>query len=179
MFYYFSKAPHGTDFPSPAYFHKRDERDDRFNKGLNQLKVEVDFVVAADRPDGDDDAATVGAETRPEAPLLETGGPLPGGTTLYVRAVKAQTRIETPLDKTAQITILPEIRPENPSVAPNKQSKIRVRASHEGDRYELRPNGELVKRARNGDLIFKTGRLSQRTRPSRCGSPGLMTRAFP
>ena len=52
VFYHFRSDPGGTDIALPAYFHKRDEADDRFNKGLGQLAIEVDLAIATDPPTG-------------------------------------------------------------------------------------------------------------------------------
>ncbi len=85
----------------PAYFHQRDAGDDRVNKGVGQLNLEVDFVIAPTLSPAQVQAFPSLAEVPLEPPLLETGE-LPTGTTLYVRAVKAQTGIETPLEQTVQ-----------------------------------------------------------------------------
>jgi hypothetical protein len=76
VFYYFKLDSEGEDLGLPAYFHKQ-------GKGLEQLKIEVDYVITG---------------TQPEAlvnPIVETSL-LPKNTTqLYVYAVKAQTRVGT------------------------------------------------------------------------------------
>ncbi len=180
VFYYFRKTANGKEFKWPAYFHKQDAHDPQLNKGVDQLAVDVDFVVAADRAGTKADTARIRSEMAPEAPRLETGR-LPGGTTLHGRAVKAQTRIEMSLNETAQIPALPAIRPESPGVDRDKPARILVIASHEGDRYELTLEGEEVKRARNGngdDLVFVTEPLAvdttfevRVTRPDDAGIP--------
>jgi hypothetical protein len=85
------------------------------------------------------------------------------------------------LDVTAQIGALPEIRPEQPTVAPGSTVRILVVASKEGDKYQLTVNGEPVKKALNGngaDLVFITGSLNEDTtfemiitRPDETGVP--------
>ena len=48
VFYFFRQAPNGKEFPWPAYFHQRDDCDGSLNKGLGQLTLEIDLVVAGD-----------------------------------------------------------------------------------------------------------------------------------
>lgn len=106
VFYYFRTSPEGEEFKLPAYFHKRDESNDQINKGLGQLGLVVDFVVADNPSEGTITETTNRAEIFPEPPTLETG-PLETSVTLHVRAVKAQTGIETPVNQTFQIGALP------------------------------------------------------------------------
>ena len=82
VFYYFRREPERAELGLPVYFHKKDETDQTVNKGLDQLMIDVDFVVAAEEP--------------PAAPILETGV-LPEGTICSVLAVKAQTGVEVEL----------------------------------------------------------------------------------
>ena len=165
VFYFFRRTPQGKDLNLPAYFHKRDNFDKSQNKGLDQLKLKIDFVVAADPPAGSVGAADNPAKIFPQPPLLETG-PLKTDSSLHIRAVKAQTRVKKALDLTAQIGTLPEIRPEQATVNSGSTARIQVLTSKAGDRYQLTLNGEPVKKARNGngaDLVFITGPLTQDT----------------
>ncbi len=84
VFYYFRLTSNGDYLGLPAYFHK-------LNKGLNQLKIEVDYVIT-------------GLPGALEAPILETGSLLDDATTLHVHAMKAQTRVAIPLSHTVNIT---------------------------------------------------------------------------
>ena len=180
VFYYFRRTRQGKDLGFPAYFHKHDDRDESQNKGLDQLKLKIDFVVAANHPAGSvgemDDPATI----TPQSPILETGR-LKTDSTLHIRAVKAQTRVKTPLDLTAPIGVLPDIRPEQATVNSGGKARILVVASKAGDRYQLTLDGKPVKSARNGngaDLVFITEALSRDTtfemivtRPGAAGVP--------
>jgi hypothetical protein len=180
VFYFFRRTPQGKDLNLPAYFHKRDDRDKSQNKGLDQLKLNIDFVVAADPPAGSVSAVDNPAKIFPQLPLLETG-PLKTDSSLHIRAVKAQTRIKKPLDLTAQIGALPEIHPEQTTVPPGSTARIQVLASKAGEKYLLTLNGEPVKQARKGngaDLVFITRPLTQDTtfemivtRPQETGIP--------
>ncbi len=69
----------------------------QFNKGVGQLNLEVDFVIAPAHVQ-----TSNLAQVPPEPPLLETGE-LPTDTMLSVRAVKAQTGLDTPLAQTVQL----------------------------------------------------------------------------
>ncbi|MFC1794572.1 hypothetical protein ACFL3Q_13395, partial [Planctomycetota bacterium] len=81
IFYYFRQTPEGKEFEWPAYFHKRDDRDKSLNKGLDQLKLDIDFVVASDPLPGEVSESANLAEIPPESPILQTD-PLPTDTTL-------------------------------------------------------------------------------------------------
>jgi hypothetical protein len=90
VFYTPRVAPDGPPFPLPAYFHQRDRQNAAWNKGIGQLNVEVDLVVAADPVPPP--MAELPAERPPAAPRLPCAG-LPAGTRLHFRAVKAQTGV--------------------------------------------------------------------------------------
>lgn len=107
IFYYFRQTPEGKEFEWPAYFHKTDDCDESLNKGLGQLELEIDFVVAADPPPGKVSESANLAEIPPEPPLLQTD-PLPTGTILYIRAVKAQTRVAVPPDQNITVQVQPD-----------------------------------------------------------------------
>lgn len=102
VFYYFRPSVDGDEFERPAYFHKRDDQDKSQNKGVGKLMLDVDFVVVPNRPPGEVGASEDPALVPPAPPLLDTG-PLSSGTTLYIRAMKAQTRVAVPL--TERITL--------------------------------------------------------------------------
>lgn len=164
VFYEVRSEPAGAPLGLPAYFHKMDERNAALNKGLDQLRIGVDFVLSrgAVRP------ATTSAElasTPPLTPLLFTG-PLDAGTTLSFRAVKAQTRVATDLPQTALIAPVPDIRAEQATVPTGSPANIVVRASVVGDRYQLTQAGQPVGKALEGngeDLTFTTGPLQATT----------------
>lgn len=165
VFYYFRLDPEGNDLGLPAYFHKRDDRDKAVNKGLGQLKLEVDLVVAVDLPTSKIHESTRLAEVPPEPPLLETGR-LPTDTTLHIRAVKAQTRVATSLDHIAQIPSGPEAHPEEAVVDHGAKTRIRIKASRAKEWYQLLLNGNPVGEAIEGtgsDLFLKTGELEEDT----------------
>jgi hypothetical protein len=48
VFYYFRIDPNGQDLAAPVYFHKRDDDDQSLNKGIDQLAIEIDFVMTRD-----------------------------------------------------------------------------------------------------------------------------------
>jgi hypothetical protein len=90
VFYSFRREPERTALGLPVYFHQKDETDQTVNKGLDQLMIDVDFVVAAEEP--------------PAAPILETGV-LPAGTICSVLAVKAQTGVEVELAQSIRLDL--------------------------------------------------------------------------
>lgn len=179
VFYHFRTAPDGVDIGRPAYFHQRDDADEGLNKGLDQLNVLVDFVVSRSRIAGDDGVNP--AVTAPEPPLIGTSQPL-ADAVLYVRAVKAQTRVGIELPgPPAAIASLPEIRLEQPVVDYNTSTRILITASVAGDRYQPMLNGSPFKQARNGngeDILVVTDAATEDalyemavTRPRDAGIP--------
>jgi hypothetical protein len=102
VFYYLRVDPDGQELTTPVYFHKRDDDDPRANKGIDQLAVEIDFVMTPAWP-AEKTAASPGfAGTPPEWPVLEAPG-LNSGAVLHVRAVKAQTGVSVELTGTVDV----------------------------------------------------------------------------
>ncbi len=95
VFYYFHLDPADAAISLPAYFHQQDDVDASQNKGLDQLRLEGDFVVAREPEGVSDDLA----HTPPAPPILDTPV-LADDVTLHMRAVKARTRVATWLDQT-------------------------------------------------------------------------------
>lgn len=156
VFYYFRLDLDGDDLGLPVYFHKRDERDPVFNKGIDQLKLEIDFVVARSRIPG----PTIDlARTPPEPPALLFTDVLPVDIDLYIRAVKARTRVATPLVRPVPVAAPPVIRAQETLVNYGAFTRLQVIESVVGDKYQPFLNGEPFKQARHGndsDLSFNT-----------------------
>jgi hypothetical protein len=96
----------GMEIGLPAYFHQLDEldaNDPNQNRGLGQLRLETDFVVAQSPHTPPTDPA----HEPPLDPLVEIADvdALPPGTTLSVMAVKARTRTHWFEDRPFPITI--------------------------------------------------------------------------
>jgi hypothetical protein len=176
VFYHLRSEPEGADLGLPAYFHKRDDRDASSNKGIGQLRVEVDMAIA--RAVSDPRAGDL-ASTPPPSPIVDTGR-LAADTTLHVHAAKAQTRIAVPLQRVARLAAIPEIGAEQAQVDAGSAARILVRASEVGERYQLTWNGQPVGDVLDGngeDLSFTTEPLSQDTsfevRVTQPGDPGI------
>jgi hypothetical protein len=162
VFYHFRRTANGSDIALPAYFHKRDESDTAYNKGLNQLKLEVDFVIPRDYPRN---AALDLTRESPPAPLLDTPA-LNVDSTLHIRAVKAQTRVGVALAQTVKIEQPVNIHLQEPVVDYGALTRILVENSVIGEKYQPMLNGEIFKRALNGDgktLSFNTDNLQTDT----------------
>jgi hypothetical protein len=163
VFYYLRNSEAGDNLGLPAYFHKRDALDERLNKGLEQLAVEVDFVVVRPLPSAPADSNL--AQLPPAPPLLATG-PLATGTPLHIQAVKAQTRVSTPLRNTLEIPPGPEIQPEQSVVDYGAKTRIRIKASQSQELYQLfqeeEPLADPVK-GTGKDRLIETGELRQDT----------------
>ncbi|MEZ4731466.1 MAG: hypothetical protein R3E79_30480 [Caldilineaceae bacterium] len=126
VFYAFRLAPDGAELGLPAYFHQRDDQDNQVNKGLEQLALEVDLVVARDpaEPLAGDDLAQ-----KPPAPPLVMTGPLPVGASLQVRATKAQTGVSTLLNTPYQLPSGPEVTLAEAVVDFGGKTSIRMKSS--------------------------------------------------
>jgi hypothetical protein len=164
VFYSIRRDQAGADRGLPAYFHKRDAQDPRLNKGLDQLAIEVDFVVA--RPWPSSMAGADPAETAPQSPLL-AAGPLPLDTPLSIYAVKAQTRVAIALGASPQIAAGPEAVPDKDAIAYGASTQIRIKATRTGETYQLMLNGKLLGQPKTGasgqDRLLDTGALTEDT----------------
>ncbi len=142
----------------PGYFHQRDDVDARFNKGIGQLRVEVDLSIARDPYT----PTTAPATTAPSLPLLDTGS-LAFGTVLTVLARKAMTGLEAQLEGTATIAAVSAISVAQASVPKGSETKVVIAASVAGEHYRLL-NGEQVLAEADGNgatLELATGPLEQ------------------
>ena len=131
----------------PAYFHQRDDQRAQLNKGIDQLAIEVDAVIARDRPGPAGDPRT----TPPPDPLLDTA-PLPAGSVLRVRARKAMSGLTTALPRGAVLDDVPAIAAVPAAVAPGEPATIAIAASRPDERYRLLRDGQPV-----GDEVAGTG----------------------
>ncbi len=159
VFYHLRLEADGKDIGLPAYFHQRNDQDASLNKGLEQLTIEVDFVIARSplQPTGGNPA-----ETAPATPVIETDG-LPLGTRLHVHAVKAQTRVATGLLNSVTINDPPEIQLQEPIVDFGKPTRILVSQSRIGEKYQPLVEAQLLMRPLHGtgnDLSFNTKALT-------------------
>ena len=161
VFYYFRKSTRGKVLGLPAYFHQTDDNDPETNKGLGQLKIGVDYVLTRPYPD----SPISRAQATPPNPIINTG-PLAEDSTLYIHAMKAQTRIEAKLNQTYTVPALPEIKMETAVLGYGDTTKILVIGSEAGYKYQPLLNGEPFIRARNGngeDFSFSTDDLTADT----------------
>jgi hypothetical protein len=161
VFYHIRHQADGDDIALPAYFHQHDDQDPELNKGLDQLQLEVDFVIARDYPADDNLDLT---RQSPPDPIVETD-PL-SDTTLFIYAVKARTRVGVMLEQMAHVTQFATIRLQDSVVDYGTATKILVENSQIGEKYQPLLNGEIFKRALNGNgetLSFNTDALQADT----------------
>jgi hypothetical protein len=138
---------------APAYFHQRDDHDPRHNKGIDQLRVEVDLAIARDAT-GD---AT--GDAPPPPPLLDAP-PLPLGAVLRVRARKAISGLRCELAGLATIEPPPVVHLEP---APGGAVTLVIPASRRDERYRLLRDDTVLAEADgvDGPLELGTGPLVQ------------------
>jgi hypothetical protein len=92
VYYELRRAAAEAPIDRPAYFHQRDDVDATLNKGIAQLRVEVDLAIARDAEVAPADRA----QAPPPWPMLDAE--LAPGATLHVRARKAMSGLEADLD---------------------------------------------------------------------------------
>jgi len=103
VFYHFRHGQDATELGLPAYSHKLDDTDPTQNKGLGQVRVEIDVVVARDpsmAPGGDL------PQVHPQLPLVEIA-PLPADGNLTVMAVKARSSLSWSASRIIATTAAP------------------------------------------------------------------------
>ena len=163
VFYYFRIGNTGSEIVPPAYFHKVDASDATVNKGIGQLRLGVDFVLEREPATAN---STELSKTPPEPPMLDLGSQ-PLGISLFVRAMKARTRISVPVTQSAQIPAPPVIKLDEDSVASGTAVNIIVVASVKGESYQaFLPDGTPLNSPQDGngsDLTFATPPLIANT----------------
>jgi hypothetical protein len=123
VFYTPRVAPAGAPIVPPAYMHQRNPDDPATNKGIGQLKLSVDFVVAR-----------TGQPPRP--PRLATDV-MPAGTTLTIQAMMAQSRVAIDLPAQAVIAALPSVQSSATLLDHGGTAHVLVQASLATDSYAL------------------------------------------
>jgi hypothetical protein len=177
VFYHFRPSSGGDELPLPAYFHQRDEHDTTQNKGVDQLGVEIDLTLAAD-PEPPLAAGADLARAFPRLPLLDIT-PLPVGTSLACRAVKAQTKVEVAMAQLAQLAAVPAIRAEQTVIDYGSSAKIVIPDSQPEDQYQVTLAGAAVGPAltgNHGELVIGSEPFT-RMQPSRWSSPVSASKA--
>lgn len=160
VYYQFRPLPDGTVLAEPAYVHQRDAADADQNKGIGLLAVEIDFSLIGP-PDGPVAQTADAARLPPPLPRL-TLTPLPAGSRLAIRAVKAQTGVATALAQDALIADMAAARAEPPVIDCGAPARILVPAADPLDRYQLWLDGQAVEAAAaqaGADLVLTAGPL--------------------
>lgn len=150
VLYFLRPQPDGPDLGLPAYVHKRDEDALPRFKGVGQMRLGADLVIA-DEGGG-------------EAPPFTLTAPLPIGAQIYVLAVKAQSQLSAPLTRSARILPVPEIRPVQIGVDTGHTAKILVHPAAASERYQLTLAGAPQGDAGDGgdaDLILTSAPVTQ------------------
>ena len=163
VFYFLRPAAAGAEFPLPAYFHKRDDQDGTANKGVGQLGVTIDLVVAGERVGKPERADP--ARLFPPDPVLKIPS-LAAGSRLLVRAMKAQTGVDTEMTQATEIAAVPDIRAQQPVVNDRGVATIVIAASRPEDQYQLTLKGAALRPAAagtGGTLSFTSDPLTSDT----------------
>jgi hypothetical protein len=148
VFYYFRLEPEGVEFPQAAYFHQRDGQQITQNKGVDQLGVEIDFVIANDV--NNDASGQNPASTTPALPIINIT-PVATNRSVFVRAQKAQTAVDTKMNQKALIAVVPKIIADPVVIDYGKPANIAIPASNKLDQYQVMLLGVPVQSALTGD----------------------------
>lgn len=106
VFYHFRRIGQTSEIGLPAYFHRLDEADPQQNRGVGQLRIGTDFVVARD-PDDPDALQTDPAHRAVSPPIVNlTDVPPQGENSVSVMAVHARTGVGWLASQTLPITRL-------------------------------------------------------------------------
>lgn len=161
VFYHFRPSSAGDELPLPAYFHQRDEHDVTQNKGVDQLRVEIDLALAAE-PEPPLAVGSDLARLVPHLPLLDIT-PLAADTSLACRALKAQTKVEVAMAQLAQLAAVPAIRVEQAVIDYGSSAQIVIPDSKPEDQYQLTLAGAAVGPAltgNHGELLISSEPLN-------------------
>jgi hypothetical protein len=159
VYYGFALAGQSA-FSRLAYFHQRDDLDDRFNKGLGQLRIGVDLAIARDRSGNEPvDRPT----TAPPLPSLDSG-PIAVDSVFTVVARKAMTGLTAALDESATLFPVPTISAA--AVEVGELATIIITASVIGERYTLLRGETTIGEPAMGtgaDLELTTDAITEKT----------------
>jgi len=159
IFYYFHVGDAATEPPN-VYIHKRDHEIQRFNKGVGQMKVQIDFVIV------ENTTLTGNASTNiPEPPILENLS-IPFDTEIPITAKKAQTGASVTLKRTLMIASPPAIGLRDAVINYGDAATIVIRGSRPNEIYHLILNGEAIGSLQGqgeDDLLFRTDSLVEDT----------------
>lgn len=132
----------------PGYFHQRDVAQPARNKGVDQLGLGIDLVIAADPPVRPDPGVDALDTLPPQPPSLRLATAPKAGSRLHWRAIKAQTGLDAMLAVTTTHGVVPVTTPIGamPALtlapafpAPGVAGELQVAASDATQRYQLLP----------------------------------------
>ena len=121
----------------PAYFHGFDDDDARLNRGVGQVVVGVDSVVAAPPSQ----PVTERPIAAPEPARIEIA-PIQAGTVVRVQARKALNGLTANLVRRATFHDVPALAAVPARVSVGQSAIIRVSASRPDEEYQLLRNGQ-------------------------------------
>lgn len=147
----------GVALDRPLYFHQRDVSDPALNKGITQLVLGADFVVAR-RP-----AVLDPGHDAPHPPELTLSLALP--TCVHLLARKAFTRVAAELAASVRLDPLLGVHLAEAAVPPGGATQVHVEVAALGATYELYRGDALLIRATGtgAPLDLPTGPIQETT----------------
>jgi hypothetical protein len=140
----------GQPIGPPAYFHQRSDVTPSADKGIDELRIEGDFVVL----DVDDSEPN---QPPPPPPITIT--PLPVGAVLQVHARRATTDLTAPLTRVATVVGVPAVHVPDMAYA-GQSTPVEVLQPDAADHFSLLRDGALVDEADGGGVVvLNTGPL--------------------
>lgn len=152
VFYHFRTAEDGEEICSPAYFHKWALDQNQTNRGIERLRLNIDFAVTN--------------TDSPRTPVVDFES-LPDNATLHIRARKALTNVTAKL--LHPVTVPPETRitPVPVEVELNSTTEIHIEQSKTDVDYQLLLDGRNVGEVKKGNgavLKLSTGPITKDTK---------------
>ena len=144
----------------PAYFHKHDDDTPVLNKGIEQLRVEIDVVVIRDPA-----TPVLNPQSTPPLPPLIDVAALPADSILHVRARRAMSGLAVDVANTAVLAEVPKLTAPA-AVASGSTADITLATSKANERYWLAVGGRRVTDPVAGTgapLVLSTAAIAART----------------
>lgn len=146
-----------------VYAHQRDTTNPQQNKGIDQLRLGLDFVLTGNEIAASSDQGL--RRTTPPTMRLATGE-LSLPASIDVLAIKARTGVSKMLEAPLEIASGPQVEPVKTPVSVDEVAQIRVVASRPQERYTVVRGGETVVEVGSGTgetITLDVGQLTETT----------------
>jgi len=136
VFYHFHLTATGKELSLPAYFHKWAPDQGQTKRGIEKLRLNVDFAVTNTES--------------PQTPIVDFNK-LPDHATLHIQARKAFTNVTAKLNHPVEVPAKSLIKPLSDTVELNSTIEIHILESRTDVDYQLLIGGEKIGEAEQGN----------------------------